>query len=71
MEVLVTPSRDRRDSNMELDQWSRKNLDLMAKIVSRFHISRIREVRELCSFEFLVSDMMIFHHVSYDLMVQI
>jgi hypothetical protein len=51
---------------MELDQRSRKIVDLAAKIVSRFHISRIREVREPLSFDFLVSDMMIFRHVSYD-----
>jgi hypothetical protein len=56
---------------MELDQWSRRNLDLTAKIVSRFHISQIREVREPHSFDFPVSDMMIFRHMSYDLMVQI
>jgi hypothetical protein len=65
MEVLVTPSRDRRDSEMESDQRSRSNLDLTAEIVSRFRISRIREVREPRSFDFPVSDMTIFRHVSY------
>ena len=65
MEVLVTPSCDRQDSEMELDQWSRTNLDLKAKIVSRFRILRIQELREPRSFDFPVSDMTIFHHVSY------
>jgi hypothetical protein len=49
---------------MELDQRSRTNLDLTAKIVSRFRISQIQEVREPRSFDFPVSDMMIFRHVS-------
>jgi hypothetical protein len=56
---------------MDLDQRSRTNLDLAAKIVSQFRISRIREVREPRSFEFPVSDMTIFRHMSYDSMVHI
>lgn len=47
------------------DQRSKINLELMAKIVLRFRISRIQEVREPRSFEFPVSDMMFFRHVSY------
>jgi hypothetical protein len=49
---------------MELDQQSKTNLDMTAKIVSRFRISQIREVREPRSFDFPVSDMMIFLHMS-------
>jgi hypothetical protein len=50
---------------MELEQRSRSNLDLMVKIVSQFRISQIREVSEPRSFDFPVSDMTIFRHVSY------
>jgi hypothetical protein len=52
MEILVTPSRNSRDSEMESYQWLRSNLDLMAKI-------------KPCSFDFPVSDMTIFLHMSY------
>jgi hypothetical protein len=37
---LASPSRDSRNSDMESDQRSRSQLDLMAAIKSQFHISR-------------------------------
>jgi hypothetical protein len=49
----------------KLDQRSRSNLELTAENVSRFRISRIREVREPRSFDSPVSEMTIFRHVSY------
>jgi hypothetical protein len=62
---LTPPSPGIQNSEMESDQQSRSNFDLMAKVISRFCISRVREVREPRSFEFPVSERMIFHHISF------
>ena len=70
-EFLTTPSPGIQNSEMESDQRPRSNFDLTAKVISRFCVSRVREVREPHSFDFPVSDMTIFHHVSYDLTIQI
>ena len=62
---LTPPSPGIQNSETESDQQSRSNFDLMAKVISRFRISRVREVREPRSFEFPVSERMISHHVSF------
>ena len=62
---LTPPSPGIRNSEMESDQRSRSNFDLTAKVISWFRLSRVREVREPCSFDFPVNERMIFCHVSF------
>jgi hypothetical protein len=62
---LTPPSPGIRNSEMESDQRSRSKFDLTAKVISRFRVSRVQEVREPQSFDFSVSKRMIFRHVSF------
>jgi hypothetical protein len=62
---LTPPSPGIRNSEMESDQWSRSKFDLTAKVISRFRVSRVQEVREPRSFDFSVSKRMIFRHISF------